>query len=183
MQTMSSVKKAVITALCIALCYVMPIAFHAFGAGSVLCPMHIPVLICGLICGWQYGLLCGLAGPAISSALGGMPTAADLPAMMTELAIYGFVSGLLIRLIRTRSTYADLYLAMIAAMILGRVAAGIVKAWIFTTGEAYTLRLWATAHLVTSLPGILIQLVFIPSIVFALMKARLIPARYPKKNT
>lgn len=182
MQTMSSIKKAVITALCIALCYVMPIAFHAFGAGSVLCPMHIPVLICGLACGWQYGLLCGISGPAISSALGGMPTAAELPAMMVELAIYGLVCGILIRVIRTRSTYADLYLAMIVAMLLGRIAAGIVKAWIFTNGEAYTIELWATGYLVTSLPGILIQLVFIPSIVFALMKARLLPARYPKKE-
>ena len=74
MQTMSTVKKSIITAVCIALCYVLPLLFHGIqGAGQIFCPMHIPVFLCGLVCGWQFGLLCGLAGPALSSALCGMP--------------------------------------------------------------------------------------------------------------
>lgn len=65
MQTMSTVKKSIITAVCIALCYVLPLLFHGIqGAGQIFCPMHIPVFLCGLVCGWQFGLLCGLAGPA-----------------------------------------------------------------------------------------------------------------------
>ena len=28
--------------------------------GSALSPMHIPVLLCGFICGWPYGLIVGL---------------------------------------------------------------------------------------------------------------------------
>lgn len=67
-------QKSIITAVCIALCYVLPLLFHGIqGAGQVFCPMHIPVFLCGLVCGWQFGLLCGLAGPALSSALCGMP--------------------------------------------------------------------------------------------------------------
>ena len=44
MQTMSTVKKSIITAVCIALCYVLPLLFHGIqGAGQIFCPMHIPV--------------------------------------------------------------------------------------------------------------------------------------------
>ena len=72
MKEMSVVKKSIITAVCLALCVVLPQAFHAVpNAGSVYLPMHIPVLLCGLICGWQYGLLCGLAGPALSTLFTG----------------------------------------------------------------------------------------------------------------
>ncbi len=60
MNKMSIVKKSIITAVCIALCVVLPQAFHAIpNAGSIYCPMHIPVLLCGIVCGWQYGLFCG----------------------------------------------------------------------------------------------------------------------------
>ena len=41
--------------------------------GSMLCPMHIPVLMCGFICGWKYGLLIGLIAPIFRSLILGMP--------------------------------------------------------------------------------------------------------------
>mgnify|MGYP000081354519 FL=1 len=50
MQTMSTVKKSIITAVCIALCYVLPLLFHGIqGAGQIFCPMHIPVFLCCLV--------------------------------------------------------------------------------------------------------------------------------------
>ena len=177
---MSNVKKSIITAVCIALCYVIPLMFHGIqNAGSIFCPMHIPVFICGLICGWQYGLLCGIAGPALSSALSGMPPAAILPSMMVELAAYGTAAGLMMKLVRTKSTYADLYISLIAAIVCGRVLAGLAKALIFARGS-YSMSAWIAGSVVTSWPGTVIQLVFIPTIVFALMKSHLIPERYPK---
>ena len=180
MRKMSSVKKSIITAVCIALCYVIPLMFHGIqNAGSIFCPMHIPVFICGLVCSWPYGLLCGIAGPALSSALSAMPPIAVLPAMMVELAIYGVVAGLMMKLVHTKSTYADLYISLIAAIICGRVLAGVAKALIFARGS-YTISAWVAGSVVTSWPGTVIQLVFIPSIVFALMKSHLIPERYPK---
>ena len=177
---MSNVKKSIITAVCIALCYVIPLMFHGIqNAGSIFCPMHIPVFICGLICGWQYGLLCGIAGPALSSALSGMPPAAILPSMMVELAAYGTAAGLMMKLVRTKSTYADLYISLIVAIVCGRVLAGLAKALIFARGS-YSMSAWIAGSVVTSWPGTVIQLVFIPTIVFALMKSHLIPERYPK---
>ena len=180
MQKMSAVKKSIITAVCIALCVVLPQAFHAVpNAGAIYLPMHIPVLLCGLICGWPYGLLCGLAGPALSALLTGMPPAAVLPGMLVECGVYGLAAGLLMQLLRTKHLYADLYISLAAAMLLGRVVSGIAKALIFSAGS-YSMASWVAGSFVTALPGIVIQLALLPSIVYALMRARLIPQRYPR---
>lgn len=175
---MSYVKKLVFTAVCAALCLVLPMAFHSVpNAGSIFLPMHIPVLLCGLVCGWPYGLVCGLIGPAISS-LTGMPPMAMLPSMMVECAAYGAVTGLMTKFVRTRSAVADLYISMVSAMLIGRTVAGLAKALVFAPGTPAFA--WVTTSLVTGIPGIVIQLVVMPAVVFALTKARLIPVRYPK---
>ena len=182
MNKMSAVKKSIVTAVCIALCVVLPQAFHAIpNAGSIYSPMHIPVLLCGLLCGWQFGAVCGIAGPLLSSLFTGMPPAAILPQMMIECCIYGLIAGLMMKLIKTKNLYADLYTSLIIAMLSGRIIAGIAKALIFARGE-FTITAWATSYFVTALPGIIIQLVLIPTIVFALMKANLVPAKYIKDN-
>lgn len=179
MKTIRPAKQLTLAAVCTALCVVLPIAFHAIpNAGSVFLPMHIPVLICGMICGWPSGLLCGLMGPLLSSVMTGMPPAAILPAMMVECGTYGLVSALVLKLMHSGKTYADLYIALVAAMLAGRVVSGIAKALIFTPGME--LSVWVTASFVTALPGIVIQLVFLPAVVFALMKAGIIPVRYYK---
>ena len=174
---MRSIKKLTLTSVCVALCVVLPIAFHSVpDGGSIFLPMHIPVLICGMICGWPYGLVCGLMGPMLSSAITGMPPAAILPAMMVECGTYGCVSGLILKFVRTGKTYPDLYIALVTAMIAGRVLSGVAKALIFMPGLSMTA--WVTASFITALPGIAIQLVFLPGVVCTLMKARVIPQRY-----
>ena len=174
---LSPIKRLTLSALCIALCVVLPMAFHVIpNAGSVMLPMHIPVLLCGLVCGWQYGLLCGLLGPLVSSVLTGMPPAAILPGMMVECGMYGCVGGLMMERIRTGSLYADLYISLPVAMLAGRILSGIAKALILAPGTSFTA--WATASFVTALPGISIQLILIPSLIVALTRAGLIPNRY-----
>ena len=174
---LSPIKRLTLSALCIALCVVLPMAFHVIpNAGSVMLPMHIPVLLCGLVCGWQYGLLCGLLGPLVSSVLTGMPPAAVLPGMMVECGMYGCVGGLMMERIRTGSLYADLYISLPTAMLAGRILSGIAKALILAPGTSFTA--WATASFVTALPGISIQLILIPSLIVALTRAGLIPSRY-----
>ncbi|MEG0778056.1 MAG: ECF transporter S component [Oscillospiraceae bacterium] len=176
---MSNVKKSIITAVCIAICVVLPQAFHSIpNAGSIYCPMHIAPILCGLICGWPFGLLCGLAGPLLSSLITGMPPMAYLPAMMIEIGIYGFACGIMMKFVRTGKVYFDLYISLLVAMLAGRVIAGAAKALIFAAGK-YSIAAWAGGYLVTCLPGIIIQLVLIPTLVFALMKANLIDQRYP----
>ena len=181
MQKMSVIKRMTLSALCVALCVVLPIAFHMIpNAGSILLPMHIPVLLCGLVCGWQYGLVCGVLGPLLSSVLTGMPPAAILPSMIVELGFYGCVSGLMMERVHTGILYADLYISLPVAMLVGRVASGIAKALIFAPGTTFAV--WATASFVTALPGILVQLIVLPNLIVALTRASLIPGRYPSRK-
>ncbi len=180
MTKLSYLNKMIITAVCIALCVVLPMAFHAIpNAGSVISPMHIPALLCGLICGGAFGLLGGLLGPLAASFLTGMPPFAYLPPMMVELAVYGLVSGVVMQHIRTGRKMLDLYLSLLAAMLAGRIIAGICRAWIFAPGE-YSFAIWASSYFVTAIPGIVLQLLLIPPVAAALERAGVIPGW--KKN-
>lgn len=182
MNQMSSTKKATITAICIALCYVLPVAFHALGVGSYVAPMHIPVLLCGLVCGPGYGLFCGIAGPIISSTTG-MPTMTQLLYFVPELMSYGLVCGLMLKLVRTKNTTADIYLAMATAMLLGRVVGGIARALVISllgTGEVFHLTVWATSYFLSAIPGIITHLILVPLLYLTLERAGMIPRRYGK---
>lgn len=178
MNQLSYVKKLVMAAACVALCVVLPMVFHSFpNGGSIFLPMHIPVLLCGLMCSWPFGLVCGLLGPALSSLITGMPPAAYLPSMMVECAVYGCSAGLMMRYVRTGKPVADLYISMVVAMVAGRVVAGLAKSWIFAPGVPPFA--WVTTSLVEGIPGICIQLVLLPLLVTALTRAKLLPQRYP----
>ena len=177
---MTYVKRLVFTAVCAALCVVLPMAFHAVqNAGQIFLPMHIPVLLCGLVCGWPFGFVGGLLGPLLSCLLTGMPPVAMLPGMMVECAAYGCVTGLMMKFLHTKNSFADLYISLITAMLIGRVLSGLAKSLIFSPGTAPFV--WVTTSLVAGIPGIVIQLVLIPLVVYALSKAKLIPNRYSKE--
>lgn len=179
---MSSVKKAAICAFCIALCFVLPLAFHALGLGGAFSPMHIPVLLCGLICGWPYGLFCGIAGPVLSS-FSGMPSPLQLIYFVPELAAYGFFAGLLFSRIRTKRVLADLYLSLLPAMLLGRVIGGAAQAAFYlSTARDWSPAIWAAGYLAGTAPGIAVQLVLLPALYLALLRAKLIPERYAKNG-
>ena len=165
------IRRLILTALFAALGVLLPIVFHSVpNAGAIFLPMHIPVLLCGLLCGWPYGLACGILAPLLSSFLTSMPPMAILPGMLCELAVYGAVSGLLHRFIRTKKPIANLYLSLIGAMLAGRAVSGLLNGLIFRAGK-YTFEVWLTASFVTALPGIVIQLALIPLLVVALRKA------------
>lgn len=174
---MRPVKKLIYTAICAALCVVLPMAFHMFpNGGQIFLPMHIPVLLCALVCGWGYGGVCGLLGPLLSSLLTSMPASAALPGMMTECCVYGLVAGLMMGLVRTGNHTADLYISLPVAMLAGRAIAGFVKAWILAPGTPVFA--WVSTSLVTGLPGIVLQLALIPLLILALTRAKLLPHRY-----
>ncbi|MBQ8837231.1 MAG: ECF transporter S component [Clostridia bacterium] len=182
MNTLNYTKKTIITGLCAALCVVLPMAFHSVpDGGSIFSPMHIPVLLCGLICGWQYGLVVGIIGPFLSSVIMQMPPIGYLAPMMVELAVYGFVSGAAMKFIRTGKYMLNVFISLISAMILGRVVAGVAKALVFSPG-AITVKAWAVSYFAVSLPGIVLQLVLIPPLVLALRRAKVIPSE-PKSRS
>lgn len=180
----SYVKKLSLCAMCIALCCVLPMAFHAIGLGTSLSPMHIPVLLCGIVCGPLYGALCGIVGPLLSSVTTGMPGPAMLPSMIPELLVYGLICGLGMKLIRTKKSVLDIYISLVCAMILGRIVGGIVKMLMFIgTDSVYSIAIWFTSYFVGTLPGIIAHLILVPLLAFVLEKARLVSPRYPVKVT
>jgi len=165
----------------IAFCVVLPMAFHAIPrAGSMLMPMHIPVLLAGLICGPYFGLIAGVTGPLLSSFITGMPHAGYAPIMMLELGTYGLVAGIMISIVHTRRMSADLYISLVTSMLLGRVVAGIAQAVYFFNG-IYAIGIWVTSYFTTSLLGMIIQLLLIPLIIIALQREKVIPIRYAVK--
>lgn len=175
---MSKTKQIVFTGLCIALGVILPVALHSVpNAGSVLLPMHIPVLLCGLACSWQYGLACGILTPLVSSLITGMPPAPYLPPMVFELAVYGLAASLLLKWVRTSKPAANVYIALTGSMLIGRVVYGAAKALIFSVGN-YSVQVWMTSAFVTALPGIIIQLLLIPMLLGILTKAHVLPSRY-----
>ena len=143
--------------------------------GSMMLPMHIPVLLCGLICGWKYGLMVGFVLPVLRSFLFGMPPLFPTAAAMAfELAAYGFVSGFLYNRSKWKCIVA-LYRCLIAAMIAGRVVWGAVMV-VFTglSGSSFTWALFLAGAFFNAIPGIILQLVFIPAMMVALDKTGLV---------
>ncbi len=171
---MTKLTKIIISAVCIAMCVVLPLALHAIpGVGNLISPMHIPVLLCGLVCGPVLGGFCGIAGVLLSSIITQMPPMAYMPVMAVELFFYGLAAGILMMLISTEKYYLKLYISLIGSMALGRIAAGIAQALIFSQGS-YTLGLFVSSYVVGTLPGMAIHLILIPAVISALKKAKLI---------
>jgi len=174
---MSNIRKMVGTALFIAIGIALPLAFHSIpNAGRAFLPMHIPVLLCGLVCGFPWGPACGIVTPLLSGLLTGMPPAAMLPAMLCELAVYGLASSLLMRRVPVKNPLAKIYISLIGAMLSGRLVLGAVNALIFSAGH-YSMQIWLTGAFVAALPGIAIQVVLIPVIMFGLQRAKLLEHR------
>lgn len=171
---MNKTKELVLTALFVALGVVLPQAFHAIpNAGSIFLPMHIPVLISGFATGPVFGLVCGVLTPVLSHLIFGMPPAPILPGMICELAVYGLMTGVLNKVIKTDNSLLKNYLVLIGAMLCGRVTYGILNTLVFRAGQ-YSMQAWISAAFVTAIPGIIIQLVLIPILVTRLQKANLI---------
>lgn len=150
--------------------------------GNMLLPMHIPVLLCGLICGWRYGGLVGVILPLLRYALFGMPVIFPTGiAMSFELLTYGAVIGYLYAHSRWQCVRA-LYRCMIAAMIAGRIVWGIVEIALLGIGGSggFTVQMFLAGAFLNAVPGIILQFVLIPSVMIALNRTGLVP--FKKSN-
>lgn len=154
--------------------------------GNMLLPMHIPVFLCGLICGWPYGLAVGLILPLLRSFTFGMPPVYPIAlAMAFELATYGFVSGFLYGRSRWQCMIA-LYRSLIAAMLCGRAVWGIAEVILLGMGgNAFTWQMFVSGALLNAIPGIVLQFVLIPAIMVALHRTGLVRFHkgMPEKET
>lgn len=166
-------------AMLLALGYVLPFFTGQIPQiGNMLCPMHLPVLLCGFLCGWQYGAAVGFLLPLLRSFLAGTPPLFPTAiAMAFELAAYGFLSGWLYARSRWQCVIA-LYRCLIAAMLGGRIVWAVVRVILSgVSGQAFTWQMFLSGAFVTAIPGIILQLVFIPAVMVALDRAGLVRFR------
>lgn len=148
--------------------------------GGMLLPMHLPVLVCGLICGWQYGGIIGFILPLFRYVLFGMPPMPNGLAMAFELAAYGIIAGYLYSHSRWKCTFA-LYRSLIIAMLGGRIIWGMVR--VIMTGvakEAFTWQMFLAGAFINAIPGIILQLIFIPALMLVLQKTGVV--RFQKES-
>lgn len=175
MNTKSHIQKLVYAAVCLALAMVLPLLTGQIPeVGNMLCPMHIPALLCGFLCGWPWGLAVGFLSPLLRFAIFSMPPLYPVGvAMAFELAVYGAVSGLLYG--RLPKTTGSIYCALIAAMVAGRMIWGLVHVILAgLSGTQFPMAAFISGAVTTAIPGIILQLVLIPAIIVAMKKAKLV---------
>ena len=159
----------------LALCMVLPLLTGQIPEiGKALSPMHIPVLICGFVCGWPYGLAVGFIAPLLRFLIFGMPPIFPTGiAMAFELAAYGAMSGILYKVFPKKIQY--IYVTLIASMLGGRVIWGIVRFIIAGLSVTkFPFEAFLTGAFVSAVPGIICHIALIPLIIIAMKKAKLI---------
>lgn len=164
--------KLTVAAMFLALAMILPfVTGQVPQVGNMLCPMHLPVLLCGFFCGQWYGLTVGAIAPLLRSVMFGgrpplYPTAVS---MCFELATYGFIAGMLYKALPKKPV--NVYVSLIAAMIAGRVVWGVVRTFMYGLGKIeFGWTMFITEAFTTAIPGIVLQLVLIPILVIVLKK-------------
>ncbi len=174
MKTRERTLRMVLAAFFLALAYILPFLTGQIPEiGAMLCPMHLPILLCGFICGWPWGLTVGIAAPLLRSLTLGMPPLFPTAVCMAaELAVYGAVSGLLYRLLPKKRGFT--YIALLVAMILGRLVwGGAMYLCLGLSGASFTLGAFFAGAVTGALPGIAAQIILIPPIILLTRKTSL----------
>lgn len=171
-----NLKKLVLSGVFLALALLLPFVTGQIPQiGAALAPMHIPVLLCGFVCGWPFGLVVGFIAPLLRFMLFGMPPIFPTGiAMAFELATYGALTGIFYRLFPKKTSY--LYASLLLSMAAGRVVWGAVRFVLAgLTQSAFSFAMFAAGAFVAALPGIILHIAIIPILVIALRRARLMP--------
>ena len=173
-KTSLQIRRLTYAALYLAIALVLPFVTGQIPEiGSALCPMHIPALLCGFMCGWPWGLAVGFIAPLLRSVVFGMPVLfPGAVAMAFELAVYGGTAGFLCQKLPRGlgMTYAVLLISMIAGRVVWGAARVILAG---LSGSTFTWALFLAGAVTNAIPGIILQLVLIPVLVAALERAGL----------
>lgn len=160
--------------MCLAIAFVLPFLTGQIPQiGSMLSPMHIPVLLCGFLCGWPWALVVGAAAPLLRSLVLHMPPMYPTAfSMAFEMAVYGVIAALMYKALPKKKW--AIYVSLITAMVAGRIVWGTVR--FFCAGlnpDKFGLSAFWTGAVANAIPGIILHIVLIPLIVMALEKAKL----------
>ena len=171
----TQLRKLTYSALYMAIALILPFVTGQIPEiGAMLCPMHIPALLCGFMCGWPWGVAVGFISPLLRSVMFGMP--AMFPAaiaMAFELAAYGAASGLLYRVLPKK--IGSIYAALVLSMIAGRLVWGVARYLLAGLAHStFTPSLFLAGAVTSALPGIALHILLIPALVTAMEKTKLI---------
>jgi LytS/YehU family sensor histidine kinase len=167
--------KVTLAALFLALAFVMPFLTGQIPEiGAMLCPLHIPVILCGYICGGPWGLAVGFIAPLFRSLTLGMPPFFPTAVCMAfELATYGAVAGFMHKRLPRKKIY--IYVSLLTAMIIGRLVWGAAMfICLGINGGAFTFSAFIAGAILNAVPGIIVQIILIPILVMKLDKSRVI---------
>ena len=167
------IQKMTLAAFFLALAFVMPyLTGQIPEVGAMLCPMHLPILLAGFLCGPLWGAAVGLVAPLLRSVTLGMPPLfPTATAMAFELLTYGLIAGLMHRLLPKRRGY--IYLSLVIAMIVGRLVCGAASfVCLGVSGTSFTFSAFLAGAVTGALPGIVAQIVLIPLLVMLLESPR-----------
>ena len=168
------IKRLASAALCLAIAMVLPLLTGQIPEiGQALSPMHIPVLLCGFVCGPLWGMAVGFVAPFLRYAIFGMPPMPMGIAMAFELSAYGLMTGTLYKLLPKKTS--GIYITLILSMIVGRIIWGIARFVIAgLSGSEFPFSAFLAGAITTAIPGIILHILLIPLLVMALKKAKLI---------
>ena len=170
---MNKINTLTLSALFLALGLVLPFLTGQIPEiGGMLLPMHIPVLICGFVCGWKHGMAVGFITPLLRMMVFGMPPLTTAIGMAFELSAYGTVTGILYR--KLPSSKLRIYGSLLAAMIAGRLVWGLTSVVIYgVSGAAFSWQIFIGSAILNAIPGIILQIILIPALIYALEKSGL----------
>lgn len=178
MKNKNQILRLILSALFLAMAYVLPFLTGQIPEiGAMLCPMHIPVLLCGFVCGWPWGLAVGFIAPLFRSLTLGMPTLFPKALCMAfELAAYGAVAGLMHRYLPKKKPL--IYCSLLAAMIAGRLVWGAAMfVFVGAQGGSFTFSAFLAGAITNALPGIIVQIILIPILVMILDSPKILKLR------
>ena len=167
--------KMILAALFLALAYVAPFLTGQIPEiGSMLCPLHIPVLLCGFVCGPAWGLAVGFIAPLFRALTLGIPPLFPTAVCMAfELATYGLVAGLLHKALPRKKPF--IYVSLLSAMLIGRLVWGAAMLiCLNVNGGAFTFAAFVAGAFTNAIPGILLQIILIPILIMLFDKTKLL---------
>lgn len=179
-----NILKLVLSAMFLAIALLLPFLTGQIPqVGKMLLPMHIPVILCGFICGWEHGTVVGYTAPLFRGLIFSNPIFFPTGIIMAfELAAYGAFAGLIYNKIKCPKI-PRIYLSLLSSMVLGRLVKCVVQFVVLGfTDEGFVFSAFIAGAFVNAVPGIIVQLVLIPIVMFTLEKTRLIPIKERKKN-
>lgn len=164
---MSKTKRLTLTAMFLALGFILPLFTGQIPQiGSMLLPMHIPVFLCALICGYQYGVPMAFILPLIRSVLFARPNMyPEAISIAFEMAVYAFVSDFLYKHLKQKNLIS-LYASILIAMVAGRAVRAVIQLSLLRIKDIpYSFGMFFSGVVVTGIPGIVLQLIIVPIII------------------